>query len=105
MALEVLRGAGERERMASATVAAQANHQQIDFFREARQLVYGDAIDGTSIDTIEARQTLPRLAQQLVHAHTQFSASTRGVDGARRADHLHDANAGPVGSRQLTSNG
>jgi hypothetical protein len=91
------------------TAVAAADHQQIDFLTEGGQLVYGDAIDRTAIDAIEFRQALARLTQQLIHADAQLESSikscTRSVDSARWADHLHDANASPVGSRQLAANG
>jgi len=53
VALQVRRGAAAHERVPPTAVTAQANHQQIDFLAEGRQLVHGDAIHRTAIDSVE----------------------------------------------------
>ncbi len=101
MALKVFRSAGAHKRGASATVTAQADHQQIDFIAEGGQLVNGNAIHRAAIDAVEVRQALARLAQKAIYPPEQLLALTGAgvIDGARRTDHLHDANAGPMSSR------
>jgi hypothetical protein len=67
VALKVLRRAGAYELMTRAATAAQTDHQQVDFLAKGRQLVNGNAIHRATINAIEFRQTLARLAQKPVH--------------------------------------